>query len=1169
MAASTGHEVLRLGDGLSVIRHQEGNQLALTVSLQTASDCVLHWGLSRRPGAAWRRPPETAWPQGSQAADGQAVRSPLSANGNGVRQATIHLELPCPERNLAFVLHFPRENRWVKNGASDFSVSLPSAPGAPSSPEEALAAWAPQADAVRQAYPLDGGERLAAAIATTAEAVRVWLACDAEPPLLLHWGLAQRFRHEWQLPPEDCRPPGTTVADEQAARTPFKERDGMPYLELTFPKPADGPGPRGMRCVLFQPEGGRWLKSGGKDLRLPLFHAPADPRLGSAGLADAPEQIVAAEKGAASWTLMHRFHLCHDLLAAVQDDEDGLALLFAWLRYSAIRQLDWQRHYNTKPRELSHAQDRLTARLGELWRHNPPGAGGRLWARLMLTTLGRGGDGQRVRDEILQIMHRNHIRESAGHFMEEWHQKLHNNTTPDDVVICQAYLAFLKGNGDAGTFYRTLEEGGVTRERLRSFERPIRSEPTFYGDKKDALIGEFDNFLRILKSVHAGTDLESAAAAARGRLDGGLQQKLDALLGLRRTQPPVGALAAAVTAVREGLAGALAAAPDDAAVRDWVFLDLALEELLRGALERQQLSRFDRDGLVDIVHWALQNVRFSTGAQEPALCASHWAALRAVPRDGREWALHALSVADRAARWVQGFTSDLYGRLQPKAGYLAAAFGVEAWTVPLFSEEVIRGGPAFALSLLLRHLDPVLRKAAGLGGWQVISPARASGRVWVVPRLLDAQGARFPEPTVLVADAVAGTEEIPEGVTAVVTSATPDLVSHVAVRARNAGVLFATCFEPATVDRLKGLRGRTVLLRVTPGGDVEYEEGAVPAEGRAPAARVERAPAPPAAPRTFPGWVLTQDQFTPEAVGGKSNNLNGLRARLPDWIHLPTSLALPFGACEQALADAANRDRCHQYDALVAAIEGNPSEVLPRVRNLLGELAPPAGLEQALREAWQRFGLPAFDWEQAYCAIRRVWASKWNDRAYLSRRARRIPHDSLRMAVLIQQVVEADYAYVIHTANPLTGDRGELYAEVVLGLGETLVGNYPGRALGFVCRKSDLSLTVVSYPGKSVGLSGRGVIFRSDSNGEDLEDFAGAGLYDSFLAAEPEHRVLDYSREKLVWDRDFRDDLLRSVARVGIEVERLLAAPQDVEGAVAGGRYHVVQTRPQVGLRGG
>ncbi len=38
------------------------------------------------------------------------------------------------------------------------------------------------------------------------------------------------------------------------------------------------------------------------------------------------------------------------------------------------------------------------------------------------------------------------------------------------------------------------------------------------------------------------------------------------------------------------------------------------------------------------------------------------------------------------------------------------------------------------------------------------------------------------------------------------------------------------------------------------------------------------------------------------------------------------------------------------------------------------------------------------------------------------------------------------------------------------------------------------------------------------------------------------------------------------MARAGIEVEKLLGSPQDVEGAVTAGRLFVVQTRPQVGL---
>ncbi len=129
-------------------------------------------------------------------------------------------------------------------------------------------------------------------------------------------------------------------------------------------------------------------------------------------------------------------------------------------------------------------------------------------------------------------MHRNHIKECSGHFVEEWHQKLHNNTTPDDVVICSAYVAFMKNNGDVATFYRSLQEGGVTRERLKSFERPIKSEPTFFADRKDALIKDFEAFGRTLKSVHSGTDLDSAAAAARGRLDEGQKKRLDALFAL-------------------------------------------------------------------------------------------------------------------------------------------------------------------------------------------------------------------------------------------------------------------------------------------------------------------------------------------------------------------------------------------------------------------------------------------------------------------------------------------------------------------------------------------------------------------------------------------------------------------------------------------------------------
>jgi hypothetical protein len=128
------------------------------------------------------------------------------------------------------------------------------------------------------------------------------------------------------------------------------------------------------------------------------------------------------------------------------------------------------------------------------------------------------------------------------------------------------------------------------------------------------------------------------------------------------------------------------------------------------------------------------------------------------------------------------------------------------------------------------------------------------------------------------------------------------------------------------------------------------------------------------------------------------------------------------------------------------------------------------------------------------------------------------------------------------------------------------VGNYPGRALGFTSGKRDPKPFLLSYPSKSIALSGGGLIFRSDSNGEDLAGYAGAGLYDSVFLTEPEAVSVDYTRERLLWDEAFRDGMLNSIAEAGRAVEEGTDAPQDIEGTYAGGQITVVQTRPQVGL---
>ena len=83
-----------------------------------------------------------------------------------------------------------------------------------------------------------------------------------------------------------------------------------------------------------------------------------------------------------------------------------------------------------------------------------------------------------------------------------------------------------------------------------------------------------------------------------------------------------------------------------------------------------------------------------------------------------------------------------------------------------------------------------------------------------------------------------------------------------------------------------------------------------------------------------------------------------------------------------------------------------------------------------------------------------VWASKFNERAFLATKKIGVALTSVYMAVLVQRIVESEYAFVIHTSNPTNGEGDEVYVEACLGLGEALVSKMPGQAFSFTHSKS-------------------------------------------------------------------------------------------------------------------
>lgn len=72
-------------------------------------------------------------------------------------------------------------------------------------------------------------------------------------------------------------------------------------------------------------------------------------------------------------------------------------------------------------------------------------------------------------------------------------------------------------------------------------------------------------------------------------------------------------------------------------------------------------------------------------------------------------------------------------------------------------------------------------------------------------------------------------------------------------------------------------------------------------------------------------------------------------------------------------------------------------------------------------------------------ATRRCWASLWTDRAFSYRSSNGVDHASVRLAVVVQRMIDPQVAGVLFTADPVTGHRGHTVIDASPGLGEAVV----------------------------------------------------------------------------------------------------------------------------------
>ncbi len=1084
--------------------------------------------------------------------------------------------------------------------------------------------------------------------------------CGAD--VYLHWGLKTVGRHGWTPPPAEQWPPGTRASpDGKAVQTllPLLDESGVRGLRISnFPGDAVG-----FFAVLHIPDGPHhmnWIMAqNGGDIYVALTPPPPLPGFKKGeSVSDVCKEmldgIIEREVEYGSWTLMHRYsHASHLINDVIKEDQDCWSAMYVWMRYSQIRVLDWQRRYNTQPRQLSHVQMSVVTLLANRFKTAPSV---RWLVRLVMSCVGRGGSGdlgQRIRDDILAIL-RHHRAWGYGSMMEQWHQKLHNNTNPDDVIICNALIKFWQCDGDIGAYWDVIHKSGLNRQILASYEQPITVEPDFPGHIKDTMLWELERYGALLKAVHLGTDFNSIVDWCQGFLDSDVKVKVDGFLHARSHDGPITDVLRAVAHARQSLANQLVFADwlSDDKRRDLIFLDLALESDARRCVE--SCDGLGHDGTLWSHLTAVRAAAASLKCSEVGLRTEReleraiHEVHTVVDRLGRQGESHDVGLRAAAAlNILRNVLTEIVDRykdhLGPLSTCLGTAFGAQKEIIATFIEEAIRGGPAFVLSHLIRKAQPAVRRVADLGPFTTIAPCdkESKGPVVVFNKLRESIGLNFKSGTVIIANTCDGDEDVPLNTSFVVIGSTVDVLSHVSVRARNEHHGLVACLDADKLAELRTLHGCIVKARLF-GDDFQIsilDESGRMSPSRGPKSMMKRVRSsgiitPPSGMMTPPGgmfalkrfgsrnrllgaimspgaealrrklsetslreigqqkqkqkqkkafnprqlaapWAIRPSEFTNELVGSKSLNLQRLVALgMPTWIRTPPSVAVPNGAMRKVMSDPANKEREEKYAVLLEKIrKARPGELryCRKIREVIMSLEAPVGLQEALRGILDDLGCENIDeaLPDAWEAVKGVWASVWNERAHLARIKLRLDVDDVDMAVLCQKVIDADYAFVIHTVNPTNKDKNEIYAEAVIGLGETLVGNAPGQALGFIVRKDQdidtVKPAVRSYPSKSVALVGGAYIFRSDSNAEDLEGFAGAGLHDS-IPLKP-HRIvdIDYSKERIMHDDHFRDEFMRGVGKIGLEVEALMdGTPQDIEGVYKDGEFFVVQARPQV-----
>lgn len=164
--------------------------------------------------------------------------------------------------------------------------------------------------------------------------------------------------------------------------------------------------------------------------------------------------------------------------------------------------------------------------------------------------------------------------------------------------------------------------------------------------------------------------------------------------------------------------------------------------------------------------------------------------------------------------------------------------------------------------------------------------------------------------------------------------------------------------------------------------------------------------------------------------------------------------------------------------------------------------------------------------------VKKCWASLFTPRAIFYRIEKGLHKTKVSVAVVVQAMIQSEISGICFTVHPVTKDHDQMVIEAGYGLGEAIVGGLITPDTYVVHKKEQNILD------KNIGQQKKMIIKRKDKN-----------------VTEPVAAVKQ-SQQKLV------DRQILELAVLGQRIEDHYKKPQDIEWALARGKFYIVQSRP-------